>query len=135
MKTPNVDAFWKQSVRLTDFHVSPTCAPTRSSLMTGRHEFRNGVTHTILERERMTLKATTIAQVLKGAGYATGVFGKWHLGLTEPYWPDKQGFDLAFHAKPVVAAQVPARIDHGDLTSLLYLQGYRLTDFVERKDP
>jgi phosphoserine phosphatase len=45
------------------------------------------------------------------------------------------GLGVAFHAKPVVAAQVPARIDHGDLTSLLYLQGYRLTDFVERKDP
>ena len=54
MKTPKVDAFWKQSVRLTDFHVSPTCAPTRSALMTGRHEFKNGVTHTILERERLT---------------------------------------------------------------------------------
>jgi phosphoserine phosphatase len=45
------------------------------------------------------------------------------------------GLGVAFHAKPVVAAQVPARIDHGDLTALLYLQGYRLTDFVERKDP
>ena len=45
------------------------------------------------------------------------------------------GLGVAFHAKPVVAAEVPARIDHGDLTALLYLQGYRLTDFVERKDP
>jgi arylsulfatase len=96
MKTPNVDAFWKQSVRFTDFHVSPTCAPTRSSLMTGRHEFRNGVTHTILERERMTLKATTIAQVLKGAGYATGIFGKWHLGDEAEYQPDRRGFDEVF---------------------------------------
>ena len=96
MKTPAVDAFWKQSVRLTDFHVSPTCAPTRSALMTGRHEFKNGVTHTILERERMTLKATTIAQVLKGAGYATGIFGKWHLGDEAAYQPDKRGFDEVF---------------------------------------
>jgi phosphoserine phosphatase len=45
------------------------------------------------------------------------------------------GLGVAFHARPAVAAQVPARIDHGDLTALLYLQGYRLTDFVERKDP
>ena len=96
MKTPHVDAFWKQSVRLTDFHVSPTCAPTRSALMTGRHEFKNGVTHTILERERMTLKATTIAQVLKSAGYATGIFGKWHLGDEAAYQPDKRGFDEVF---------------------------------------
>ena len=96
MKTPAVDAFWKQSVRLTDFHVSPTCAPTRSAMMTGRHEFKNGVTHTILERERMTLKATTIAQVLKGAGYATGIFGKWHLGDEAAYQPDQRGFDEVF---------------------------------------
>ena len=96
MKTPAVDAFWKQSVRLTDFHVSPTCAPTRSALMTGRHEFKNGVTHTILERERMTLKATTIAQVLKGAGYATGIFGKRHLGDEAEYQPNRRGFDEVF---------------------------------------
>ena len=96
MKTPAVDAFWKQSVRLTDFHVSPTCAPTRSALMTGRHEFKNGVTHTILERERMTLKATTIAQVLKSAGYATGIFGKWHLGDEAEYQPGRRGFDEVF---------------------------------------
>jgi len=53
LHTPNIDAFARQSVRFTDFHVSPTCAPTRSALMTGRHEFKNGVTHTINERERM----------------------------------------------------------------------------------
>ena len=93
MKTPAADRFWKESVRFTDFHVSPTCAPTRSALMTGRHEFKNGVTHTILERERLTLKATTIAQVLKSAGYTTGIFGKWHLGDEAQYQPDKRGFD------------------------------------------
>src|SRR6266576_2810307 len=80
LKTPHLDAFAKESFRFTNFHVSPTCAPTRCALMTGRHEFRSGVTHTILERERMSLKATTIAQVLKSAGYNTGIFGKWHLG-------------------------------------------------------
>jgi arylsulfatase len=57
---------------------------------------RNGVTHTILERERMTLNATTLPQVLKEAGYATGIFGKWHLGDEEPYQPHKRGFDEAF---------------------------------------
>src|SRR3954467_6690056 len=59
LKTPNLDRLHDESVRFTDFHVSPTCAPTRSALMTGRHEFKNGVTHTILERERLTLKATS----------------------------------------------------------------------------
>ena len=96
INTPAVDAFWKESVRFTDFHLSPTCAPSRSALLTGRHEFKNGVTHTILERERMTLKATTLAQVLKSAGYMTGVFGKWHLGDEEPYQPDHRGFDEMF---------------------------------------
>jgi len=64
--------------------------------MTGRHEFRSGVTHTILERERMSLKALTLAQALKSAGYATGIFGKWHLGDEAPYQPDQRGFDEVF---------------------------------------
>src|SRR3954470_6921013 len=96
INTPAVDAFWKESVRFTDFHMSPTCAPTRSALLTGRHEFKNGVTHTILERERMTLNATTLAQVLKSAGYMTGIFGKWHLGDEAAYQPDKRGFDEVY---------------------------------------
>ena len=96
VKTPALDAFWKESVRFTDFHVSPTCAPTRAALMTGRHEFKNGVTHTILERERLTLRATTLAQVLRRSGYATGIFGKWHLGDEAAYQPERRGFDEVF---------------------------------------
>ncbi len=96
VKTPNLDRLSRQSVRFTDFQVSPTCAPTRSSLMTGRHEFRSGVTHTIEERERLSLKATTIAQVLKSAGYTTGIFGKWHLGDEDAYQPERRGFDEVF---------------------------------------
>lgn len=95
-KTPHLDRLHDQSARLTDFHVSPTCSPTRAALMTGRHEFRSGVTHTIDERERLALSATTLAQVLKGAGYATGVFGKWHLGDEPAYQPDRRGFDEVF---------------------------------------
>src|SRR3954462_9886330 len=96
IRTPSIDAFSRESIRFTDFHVSPTCAPTRAALMTGRHEFKNGVTHTINERERLTLQATTLAQVLKSAGYATGIFGKWHLGDEPDRWPDKRGFDEMF---------------------------------------
>jgi len=96
IKTPNLDRLYRESTRLTDFHVSPTCSPTRSALMTGRHEFFNGVTHTILERERMTLKATTLPQVLKSAGYTTGIFGKWHLGDEDAYQPGQRGFDEVF---------------------------------------
>jgi arylsulfatase len=94
--TPNLDRLHDQSVRLTDYHVSPTCAPTRCALMTGRHEFRSGVTHTILERERMSLKARTYVQALKAAGYSTGIFGKWHLGDAAPYQPNNRGFDEVF---------------------------------------
>jgi arylsulfatase A-like enzyme len=93
IRTPHLDKLHSESVRFTDFHVSPTCAPTRSALMTGRHEFKNGVTHTILERERLTLKAITLAQVLQQACYTTGIFGKWHLGDEEPYQPQHRGFD------------------------------------------
>jgi arylsulfatase len=85
-----------EAVRFTDFQVSPTCSPTRSALMTGRHEFKNGVTHTILERERLTLDAVTVADVLRAAGYATGIFGKWHLGDEAEYRPDRRGFDEVF---------------------------------------
>ena len=63
MRTPSVDAFKKESLLFTQFHVSPTCAPTRAALMSGRHEFKNGVTHTILERERMTLKTFNFRRV------------------------------------------------------------------------
>lgn len=96
IKTPNLDKLYNQSTRFTDFHASPTCAPTRSALMSGRAPFKNGVTHTILERERMALSATTVAEVLKTAGYTTGIFGKWHLGDADAYQPDRRGFDEVF---------------------------------------
>lgn len=96
LQTPNLDRLHDESVRFTDFHVSPTCAPTRSALMSGRHDFKNGITHTILERERMALTTTTIAQVLKSAGYTTGIFGKWHLGDEPAYRPNRRGFDEMF---------------------------------------
>jgi len=96
IETPNLDRLYDRSVRFTRFLVSPTCSPTRSALMTGRHPMRNGVTHTILERERLTLDATILPQVLKTAGYTSAIFGKWHLGDEEPYQPHKRGFDEAF---------------------------------------
>jgi len=96
LKTPNLDKLRAESTRFTAFYVSPTCSPTRASLMTGRHEFRSGVTHTILERERMSLDAVTIAEVLSKAGYKTGIFGKWHLGDEQPYQPHSRGFDEVF---------------------------------------
>ena len=96
IETPNLDALYDLSTRFTRFLVSPTCSPTRSALMTGRHPMRNGVTHTIFERERLTLDAVTLPDVLKTAGYRTAIFGKWHLGDEEPYQPQHRGFDETF---------------------------------------
>ncbi|MDX2035634.1 MAG: arylsulfatase [Isosphaeraceae bacterium] len=96
VRTPNIDRLARGGTRFRDFHVSPTCAPTRCALMTGRHEFKSGVTHTILERERMSPRAQTLAQMLRSSGYTTGIFGKWHLGDEPAYQPDKRGFDEVF---------------------------------------
>ena len=96
LQTPNLDRFYNKSTRFTEFHVSPTCAPTRAAIMSGRHEFANGVTHTILERECMALSTTTMPQVLQMAGYQTGIFGKWHLGDEDIYQPYNRGFSEVF---------------------------------------
>lgn len=96
LRTPNLDRFHAISTRFTDFHVSPTCAPTRSAIFSGRHEFRNGVTHTIKERERMALSTTTFPELLHQAGYETGIFGKWHLGDEDAYQPYNRGFSEVF---------------------------------------
>jgi arylsulfatase len=96
IRTPSVDRFRQQGLLLSRFHVSPTCSPCRAALLSGRHEFKSGVTHTILERERMSLSAYTIAELLRSAGYATGIFGKWHLGDDEAYRPERRGFDEVY---------------------------------------
>ena len=71
LKTPNVDRLHDEGVRFTDFHVGPTCSPTRAELNTGRHEFRNGVTHTIYERERLKSDLERIDRVISSAPAAT----------------------------------------------------------------
>ena len=96
ISTPNLDKFYAQSTRFTEMHVSPTCAPTRSALFSGRHEFKNGVTHTILEREIMALSTTTFPKLLQRAGYETGIFGKWHLGDEDAHQPYSRGFSETF---------------------------------------
>ncbi len=93
LQTPNIDDFHEKSTRFVDFQVSPTCAPSRSAIMSGRVPFKNGVTHTILQRERMALDVFTLPQALQSAGYTTGIFGKWHLGDGEAYLPGNRGFD------------------------------------------
>ncbi|MDE5419069.1 arylsulfatase [Labilibaculum sp. DW002] len=93
IKTPNIDKLHKESVRLTDYHVSPTCAPTRAAVMTGHHNYRTGVFFTIKGRSLIMEKETTMAQVFKENGYSTAMFGKWHLGDNYPFRPQDNGFD------------------------------------------
>lgn len=93
VRTPYIDKFYEGATRFTDFQVSPTCAPTRAALMSGRFPFKVGITHTILQRERMAQEVYTMPQMLKSAGYATGLFGKWHLGDEPEYLPQNRGFD------------------------------------------
>ena len=92
IKTPNIDSFYTDSVRLTNYHVDPTCAPTRSALMTGRHSNRVGVWNTVLERNMLRQREVTMANVFSQNGYETGLFGKWHLGDSYPYRPEDRGF-------------------------------------------
>lgn len=93
LKTPNIDRFHEQSVHLTDFHVGPTCAPTRAGLLTGLHSGSVGVWHTIGGRSIVRENAVMLPQALKDGGYRTGLFGKWHLGDTYPYRPQDRGFE------------------------------------------
>ncbi|WP_201750147.1 arylsulfatase [Tautonia marina] len=93
IRTPNLDALHAESVRLTDFHVDPTCSPTRSALMTGRYSGRVGVWHTIRGRSILHRDETTMAEVFARSGYATGIFGKWHLGDNFPSRPQDFGFE------------------------------------------
>ena len=93
LQTPNIDRLSREGVRLTDFHVDPYCAPTRAALMTGRYALRTGVWHTYGGRNWLLNDETTMAEIFKTNGYATGHFGKWHLGHNYPLAPYYRGFD------------------------------------------
>jgi arylsulfatase A-like enzyme len=91
--TPNLDELYAQSIRLIDFHVDPTCSPTRSALMTGHYSSRTGVWHTIMGRSLLSRDEVTMADVFSANGYRTAIFGKWHLGDNYPYRPQDRGFE------------------------------------------
>ncbi|MCA9173752.1 MAG: arylsulfatase [Planctomycetales bacterium] len=92
-KTPHIDRLASQSVRLTDFHVSPMCTPTRGQLLTGLDAFRNGASNVSSGRTLLRPELKTMANVFRDAGYRTGIFGKWHLGDNYPFRPEDRGFD------------------------------------------
>lgn len=125
-ETPNIDRFAKQAMRFTNAYSQPLCSPTRGSILSGQYTARHGITtasghqppqaagHVFLpttapatapmllpeSKNYLEPAQITLAETLKGAGYRTAHIGKWHLGLTQPYWPEQQGFDVAFHCHP-----------------------------------
>jgi arylsulfatase A-like enzyme len=92
LKTPHIDRFAADAVECTHFYVSPVCAPTRASLLTGRYHFRTGVTDTYNGRALMRQDEVTLGNLFAAAGYRTGMFGKWHLGDNYPLRPQDRGF-------------------------------------------
>jgi arylsulfatase A-like enzyme len=95
LSTPHIDSLARDGVEFTQFQVSPVCAPTRASLMTGRYNYRTGVVDTYLGRAMMHADEVTLAEMLGAAGYRCGIFGKWHLGDNHPLRAVDQGFHEA----------------------------------------
>jgi arylsulfatase A-like enzyme len=105
-ETPRIDQLASEGMRFTNsYSASPVCSPTRYSLMTGKYPTRAAVTNYFTGTragrfqpapfsDRMELEESTLAEVLASGGYATFFAGKWHLGPTEEFWPEAQGFDV-----------------------------------------
>jgi arylsulfatase A-like enzyme len=140
-ETPNIDRLATQGMRFTNYHQCQNCQPTRAALMTGQYSPRTGV-YTVggIDRfswqgrplrpvdnvQNLPLDRTTIAQVLKSAGYATGMFGKWHLGQQGEYHPAKRGFDEAI-------VSMGAHFDFVTQPPVEYPKGQYLADFLTDK--
>jgi arylsulfatase A-like enzyme len=96
LKTPNIDAFYEQSVRMTDFHVSPICSPTRAALLSGREAIRTGTWRPANGVSLLRADLKTMADIFRDNGYLTGIFNKWHLGDNYPFRPQDRGFQESF---------------------------------------
>jgi arylsulfatase A-like enzyme len=147
-ETPNIDRLAKQGLRFTSHYHSQNCAPTRAALMVGQYAPRTGV-YTVGTLERgdaadrkmnvpvnvtnLPLDRRTVADELKAAGYATGMFGKWHLGQKGPYHPRQRGFDEAIVSMGKhfdFVTQPP--VDYPKGTYLADWITDRSVDFIER---
>jgi arylsulfatase A len=95
IETPNLDKLAAKSARFERFYVTPFCAPTRAALLTGRYGLEGGVHGVARGEETLRTEETTIAEILRKAGYRTSIFGKWHNGENYPYTPNGQGFENA----------------------------------------
>ena len=108
LKTPEMDKLHASSVRFTDFHVAPKCTPTRGQLLTGIDAMRNGATRVCQGRSMVRREFKMMPQYFIEAGYATGMFGKWHLGDSYPHRPRFRGFQevLSFRAWGITSLAV-----------------------------
>ncbi len=93
LDTPNLDQFAREGIQFERFFVSPFCAPTRASLLTGRYSHRTGTWSVTHNKEAMRSSEVTLAEALRANGYRTGCFGKWHNGAHFPRTPTGQGFE------------------------------------------
>ena len=96
LKTPNIDKFARQSVDFCNFHAENFCSPSRAALLTGRQPMRYGVHNTVGGVSLLGPDEITLSERLKKSGYRTGIFGKWHLGMSYPFHPRFRGFDEVF---------------------------------------
>ena len=140
-ETPNLDRLAAQGTRLMSHHHCQNCQPTRAALMSGQYAPRTGI-YTVggIERfewesrplrpvdnvQELPLEKITIAQSLKAAGYATAMFGKWHLGSNGEYHPGKRGFDEAI-------VSMGKHFDFATNPKTPYAQGTYLADFLTDK--
>jgi len=95
LKTPHLDKMAKEGVAMNRFYVAPVCSPTRAGLLTGRYHYRTGVTNVGSCGDRIKGREQTIADVLSSEGYATAIYGKWHIGDNYPMRPMDKGFQEA----------------------------------------
>ena len=103
--TPRLDALAQEGLRFTQFLVEPACTPSRAALMTGQYSIRNGLSLIAIEGSPYTLpaRAFTMGELFKSGGYATAIFGKWHLGSAPQSLPTAHGFDEFYGIPPEVS--------------------------------
>ncbi len=145
IETPNLDALSKESAWFNNFYVCATSAPTRAQLMTGKHEFRVGVTHTMYPRAYLNLEEKTLPEYFVEAGYTTGHFGKWHLGndvFDDEYSARARGFDYSIvsdyreHFNPVMLCNGELTAYKGFRTDILFDEAKQwMDDQLEEEKP
>ena len=116
--TPRIDQLAREGLRLTQYLVEPGCTPSRAALMTGQYSIRNGLSLIIVPGSESTLskRAVTMGELFKGAGYATAIFGKWHLGAERQSLPTAHGFDEFYGIPPDISWDSATYVDTITLT-------------------